>query len=190
MINLIIVNCQSDFVTGTRGGKGIKNTIENIKKFIKNHVEEIDKIIFAIEWHPYNHVSFKKYGGEYPPHCVKYTPGACIEPKLLKFVHSLDINYDVSVRGEMEELDDEAFGEIEYVQDVFGNFHYFDSLVSANADNEYVVCGISNSVEAAIHNMLEEGINPKVFCSGIYHNDGGQAFSKFIKDNKIEKIAQ
>ena len=82
MITLIIVDCQNDFITGTMSVKGAKNAVEEIKKFIKNHSKEIEKIIFTVDWHPHNHMSFKKNGGQWPSHCVQYTPGACIEPKL------------------------------------------------------------------------------------------------------------
>ena len=76
MITLIIVDCQNDFITGTMSVKGAKNSVEEIKKFIKNHRKDIEKIIFTLDWHPYNHMSFKKYGGQWPAHCVKHTPGA------------------------------------------------------------------------------------------------------------------
>ena len=66
MITLIIVDCQNDFITGTMTVKGAKNSVEEIKKFIKNHRKEISKIIFTVDWHPYNHSSFKKYGGQWP----------------------------------------------------------------------------------------------------------------------------
>ena len=92
MITLIIVDCQNDFITGTLTVKGAKAAVEEIKKFIKSHCKEIEKIVFTVDWHPYNHCSFKKYGGQWPNHCVQYTPGACIEPKLLKHVQSLEIS--------------------------------------------------------------------------------------------------
>ena len=105
MITLIIVDCQNDFITGTMSVKGAKSSVEEIKKFIKNHKEEIAKIIFTVDWHPYNHSSFKKYGGLWPSHCVQYTPGACIEPKLLKYVQSFGFDYEVSQKGEIEEVE-------------------------------------------------------------------------------------
>ena len=48
MITLIIVDCQNDFITGTMSVKGARNTVDEIKKFIKKHREEIDKIIFTV----------------------------------------------------------------------------------------------------------------------------------------------
>lgn len=190
MITLIIVDCQNDFITGTMCVKSAKNSIEEIKKFIKSHRKEIEKIIFTIEWHPYNHSSFKKYGGEYQHHCIQYTPGACIEPKLLKVVQSLDINYEVSTRGEIEEVSElGAFNEIEYVQDSLGERYYFDSIATADAATDFVICGVCNAVSSTIKNMLKEEIVPKVFFPGIISNDGGKTFSEFVKLNKLEKIA-
>jgi len=189
MITLIIVDCQNDFITGTMSVKGARNAVEEIKKFIKNHHKEIEKIVFAVEWHPYNHSSFKKYGGEWVHHCIQYTPGACIEPKLLKCVQSFDINYEVSTRGEIEEVTEfGAFNEIEYVQDELGERYYFDSIVTVNANTEFVICGVSNSVTSTINNMIKEEIVPKVFFPGIFSNDGNKIFGEFVRLNKLEKI--
>jgi nicotinamidase/pyrazinamidase len=34
------------------------------------------------DWHPANHLSFRDRGGEWPPHCVQDTEGACFHDKL------------------------------------------------------------------------------------------------------------
>lgn len=190
MITLIIVDCQNDFITGTMSVKGARNAVEEIKKFIKNHRKEISKIIFTVDWHPYNHSSFKKYGGQFPHHCVQFTPGACIEPKLLKFVQSLEIDYDVSRKGEIEEVEEcGAFSDIEYVSDNLGERYYLD-VIEVEANSEFVICGIAGDycVKSTIENMIREDICPKVFCPGIVSIDGGKVFSDFIKENKLEKI--
>ena len=191
MITLIIVDCQNDFITGTMSVKGAKNSVEEIKKFIKNHSKEIEKIIFTVDWHPYNHSSFKKYGGLWPHHCVQFTPGACIEPKLLKFVQSLEIDYEVSQKGEIEEVEQYgAFNEIEFVTDELGQRYYFDSLVTADANTTFVVCGIAGDycVKSTIENLIKGEIVPKVFMPGIVSIDGGKIFSDFVKENKLENI--
>ena len=190
MITLIIVDCQNDFITGTMSVKNAKVAVEEIKDFIKNHRKEIEKIIFTVEWHPYNHSSFKKYGGEWPSHCVQYTPGACIEPKLLKFVQSFPIQYEVSTRGEIEEVTElGAFNEIEMSSDAFPQQkYYFDSIVMADVGTEFVICGVANAVTSTINNMLKEDITTKVFFPGIISNDGNKIFSEFVKANRLEKI--
>lgn len=192
MITLVIVDCQNDFITGTMSVKGAKNAVEEIKKFIKDHRKEIEKIIFTLDWHPYNHCSFKKYGGLWPSHCVKHTPGACIEPKLLKFVQSQEIDFEFCLKGEIEEVEQYgAFCEIEVSSDNFPEKkYYFDSIVTANYNTEFVVCGIAGDycVKSTIQNMLDNEITPKVYCPGIVSIDGGKIFSDFVKENKLEKI--
>ena len=192
MITLIIVDCQNDFITGTMSVKGAKPVVDEIKKFIKNNQKEIEKIVFTVDWHPYNHCSFKRYGGEWPTHCVQYTPGACIEPKLLKLVNSLEIDYAVSQKGDIEEVEQYgAFSEIEFCQDVyFGDRYFFDSIVEVNAKTDFIVCGIAGDycVKETIQNMINEGIIPKVFIKGVASIDGGKSFSQFIKENRLETI--
>ena len=190
MITLIIVDCQNDFITGTMSVKGAKNAVEEIKKFIKKYKKEIVKIVFTVDWHPHNHMSFKKYGGQWPSHCVQYTPGACIEPKLLKFVQSMDINYEVSQKGAIEEVEEYgAFSDIDFRSDELGQRYYLD-IVEVDANTNFVVCGIAGDycVKSTIQNMIDGGICPKVFCPGIASIDGGKVFSNFIKENKLEKI--
>lgn len=189
MITLVIVDCQNDFITGTMTVKGAKNSVEEIKKFIKSHKQEIEKILFTVDWHTYDHCSFKRNGGLWPSHCVQYTPGACIEPKLLKYVQSMNIPYEVSEKGHITEQYG-AFDIIEFLQDELGGRYCFDSIVTARADSDFVVCGIAGDycVKATIQNMLDENIRPKVFMPGIASIDGGKAFSDFVKENKLEKI--
>ena len=189
MITLFIIAAQNDFITGTRSFKSAKNVLEPIKKFIKTHKDEIEKIIFICEWHPHNHMSFKKYGGELPPHCVQYTPGSCIEPKLLKYINSMELNYDVCLTGELEEVEVlGGFNDVDFANDTFSNRVYFDNTGEANMNSDFVVCGVGQNVLYTLDNMLKEDIHPKVFFSGIIDVDGTQKLSKFIKENKLEKI--
>lgn len=191
MITLIIVDCQNDFISGTLLVKGAKNSIEEIKKYVKNHRKEIDKIIFTVDWHPYNHSSFKRNGGQWPNHCVQYTPGACIEPKLLKFVQSLSIDYEVSQKGTIEEVEQYgAFEDIDFIIDELGQRYYFDSLVEADANTNFVICGIAGDycVKATIENLLKGNITPKVLLSGIASIDDGTIIKEFIKENKLEIV--
>lgn len=191
MITLIVVDCQNDFITGTLTVKGGKTAVEEIKKFIKSHHKEIEKIVFTVDWHPYNHSSFKKYGGQWPHHCVQYTPGACIEPKLLKLVQSLDIHYEVSQKGCIKEIEEYgAFSEISCGGDsLFGEKIYLD-IVEVNPESTFVVCGIAGDycVKETIKNLIKGEITPKVFFPGIASIDGGKALSDFVKENRLEKI--
>lgn len=191
MVTLIIVDCQNDFISGTLTVKGSKNAVENIKNYIRTNRKDIDKIVFTVDWHPYNHSSFKGFGGQWPHHCVQYTPGACIEPKLLKFVQSLNLNYEVSQKGTCEEIEEYgAFSDINFTSDSFGSRCYLDT-VETNPESDYVVCGIAGDycVKATMQNMINGGITPKVYVSGIASIDDGSTLETFISENKLEKVS-
>ena len=190
MITLIIVDCQNDFITGTVAVKGAKEVVEEIKNFIKTNKKDIDKIIFTAQWHPYNHCTFKQFGGNLQHHCIQFTPGACIEPKLLKLVQSYNINYEVSTRGTLDEVDQEgAFEEIEFTQDSIGKRYYFDSIAVADADTDFVICGVNN-VKETILNLAFERIYLKVFMKGTIIED--KNFLKEIEgyEQDIKKVSK
>jgi nicotinamidase/pyrazinamidase len=80
---LIVVDVQKDFCPGgslaVPGGDGVVPVLNRyIEKFSSNSLP-----VFATrDWHPENHVSFKAYGGTWPPHCVRETEGAKFHPGL------------------------------------------------------------------------------------------------------------
>ena len=170
MITLIIVDCQNDFISGSMSIEGAKTAVNEIKNYINKYRKDIEKIIFTVDWHPYNHMSFKKHGGDKQNHCIQFTPGACIESKLLKLVQSFNINYEVSKKGEIEEVEElGAFNDIEFVTDELGQYYYFDSLVTANANTDFVICGINQNscIQTTIQNLVNNNICPKIFKKGI-----------------------
>lgn len=93
---LILADCQADFVTGTMSVKKRgKECVERNKIFINRNKEDLEKVIFkCILTSPYDE-RFKRNGGEYPMYCVKWTPGACIEPTILKLLWRLQIPYEI-----------------------------------------------------------------------------------------------
>ena len=191
MITLIIVDCQNDFISGTMSVKGAMDILPKIKQFIINNKNNIDKILLTVDWHPFDHCSFKRNGGQWPTHCVQYTPGACIEPKLLKFIQSSEIPYEVCQKGELSYREQYgAFEEIEYVEDEPISHYYFDSLYTADASTDFVVCGIAGDycVKETIYNLINNDILVKVFKDGIVSIDDGTTLNKFIEENNLEII--
>jgi len=74
---LIVVDVQKDFMPGgalpvPEGDKVVPVLNEYIKLFEKRGLP----VFFTRDWHPENHISFKGYGGVWPPHCVQNTEGA------------------------------------------------------------------------------------------------------------------
>jgi len=81
---LIVVDVQRDFMPGgalpvPEGDKVVKPLNAYIEMFSKRSLP----VFFTRDWHPKDHISFKGYGGIWPPHCVQDTEGAKFHPELL-----------------------------------------------------------------------------------------------------------
>jgi nicotinamidase/pyrazinamidase len=80
---LIVVDIQRDFCPGgalpvTDGDK----IIPTVNDLVRAFEEASLPVFFTRDWHPKNHMSFKAYGGLWPPHCIRNTPGANFHPSL------------------------------------------------------------------------------------------------------------
>ena len=80
---LIIVDVQRDFCSG--GSLPVPEG-EKIVPILNKYIEKFSKagglIVATRDWHPPNHISFKNYGGTWPPHCIQGTPEADFHPDL------------------------------------------------------------------------------------------------------------
>lgn len=94
---LLLVDDQLDFVTGSMSVKKRgKECVERTKIFINRNKDEIEKVVFKCQFTSPDDSRFKRNGGEMPMFCVRHTPGACIEPTILKLLWRLQIPYDVT----------------------------------------------------------------------------------------------
>jgi nicotinamidase/pyrazinamidase len=89
---LVIVDVQKDFCPGgalpVRDGDKV---VPVLNDYINIFVNARAQIYATRDWHPPNHVSFKPYGGIWPPHCIMGTEGAKFHsdlklPKLTKII--------------------------------------------------------------------------------------------------------
>ncbi|MEM3386900.1 MAG: bifunctional nicotinamidase/pyrazinamidase [Nitrososphaerales archaeon] len=80
---LIVVDVQNDFCPG--GALPVPEgdrVVPIINCYIDIFREAGAPIFFTRDWHPKDHISFKGYGGIWPPHCVQNTWGAAFHPAL------------------------------------------------------------------------------------------------------------
>lgn len=74
---LIIVDVQRDFCPG--GALPVPEgdqVVPVLNRYIDAFRKAKAKIFATRDWHPPNHVSFKGYGGVWPPHCIQGSKGA------------------------------------------------------------------------------------------------------------------
>ncbi len=80
---LIIVDVQKDFLPG--GSLPVPSgdeVIPVLNDYISLFKTAKAKVFATRDWHPANHVSFKEFGGIWPPHCIQGTEGANFHPDL------------------------------------------------------------------------------------------------------------
>ena len=74
-IELLIVDPQNDFITGTLAVQGAKEKMLKLSDYIKDFKDEYDYVFVTLDTHPIEHCSFKENGGMWPSHCVFLTNG-------------------------------------------------------------------------------------------------------------------
>ena len=67
MDDLIIVDCQYDFIDGTLACAHSHEAVAWLVDFINTH--EV-RVLYTSDWHSETNGSFKKNGGIWPVHCV------------------------------------------------------------------------------------------------------------------------
>jgi len=97
---LIIVDMQKDFMPG--GALPVPDgdkIVPTLNRYIERFASLNLPVYFTRDWHPKDHISFKGYGGIWPPHCVQGTEGAefhedLIIPQDNKFIISKGTSRD------------------------------------------------------------------------------------------------
>lgn len=184
---LVIVDVQRDFYSpeGALYVKGSENIPGKIADLI--HKEDFDYVVATLDWHPYNHCSFKDFGGIWPAHCVQFTSGSSLAQEIIDSLYKVR-DYDMFLKGANPDM--EEYGAFIFTQGQNdGEFVIKDHF--NNAD-EIVVCGIAGDycVKNTVANILDElGIDPsKVFLweDGIASIDDGTTLREFMGERGLQ----
>ena len=124
---MVVVDLQRDFIDGTLPATDGTRVTEPIKRVLP----KFDKVYFTLDWHPWNHCSFKDFGGIWPQHCVRYTVGAGLPDGILD---GLDLD-NVRFLPKGMNVDKEEYGQFETVKADDQDFFVKGDKV--------VVCGIA-----------------------------------------------
>lgn len=73
MDDLILVDCQHDFIDGTLACEGGEEAVRYLADFLNGHAV---RALYTADWHGPENRSFAENGGVWPVHCVAGTPGA------------------------------------------------------------------------------------------------------------------
>lgn len=169
-----MVDVQYDFAS-PEGALYVKGG-EVIAEKVLEVIDQFDKVVFTMDFHPLDHCSFKENGGIWPAHCVAYTAGTALPMELLRAAR----RYEVALKGEAAER--EEYG-------AFADGKPVESIVNAE---EVVVCGIAGDycVGETLRNIVKmrgssEGV--KAYWNGTAFFDGGIRYGEILAELGVEK---
>lgn len=178
-ITLVVVDFQYDFCL--RGAPlyvpGSDRALWNISHLIEN--KKISKVIFTADWHPANHCSFKRNGGEWNDHCVQFSKGAAIHDLLLYGCISTGTPYEVLTKGTRP-----GFEEYGIIFDAkYRTIRSMSIGTVISPEEQVVVCGLAGDycVLETLKNL--KPIKPMLYLDGVASLDGGIKLNNYIESN-------
>ena len=76
MKDILVVDCQYDFIDGSLACGHSEEAVKNIVEFINSNPDA--QVYYSADWHSLNHCSYTQNGGTWPVHCNANTHGAQI----------------------------------------------------------------------------------------------------------------
>jgi nicotinamidase-related amidase len=201
-ITLIIVDFQKDFafVNGKLAVAGADTARDAIVGFINKNADNIEEIIFTVDWHTAKHCSFKKNGGIWPVHCVQFTEGAGIDDAIMDACIEHNLTTKIFIKGNDDETEEYgAFEKMGTIMSINGsgysisaNNHKNDSPVIFDSTN-VVVCGIAGDycVLNTIKNLRKykspSGVtlDISVLVDGVASIDDGSTLKNYMADEGL-----
>lgn len=185
MKTLIIVDYQYDFYhpKGALYIPGAELCHDSIKYLIAN--DDFDDIIFTLDWHPYNHCSFKENGGQWKRHCVQFTQGASIPYDLVEVANFVTKRKPISnpikywVKGTDSDRE-------EYAPNINGDTARWYS------NSQIVVCGVAGDVCVlnTIKKLIDYELDVSYYMPGIACIDWNRWYAEISYLERMHYLKQ
>ena len=173
---MVVVDLQKDFIDGNLPATDGTRVVEPIK----SKLTAFDRVYFTLDWHPWNHCSFKANGGIWPQHCVRYTVGAALPDGILDNLNIDNVRF--LPKGQAQ--DKEEYGQFENTK---GN----DKDLFVKGD-KVVVCGIAAEycVLETLKNLVrlskEVGFELSVYLEGVASIESNEPLVTYMNENNIK----
>lgn len=180
---LLIIDPQIDFISGSLPVPQAEAAMNALSRYVEENVDRYSVIAMTADRHPYDHLSFKDCGGQWPRHCVHDTVGAAIWPRLFDAAYSTGVHCEVLHKGIARDREEYS---------VFSNTEArrrCRELVDDYGIKQIDVCGLAGDV--CVLESLRQGIRYLPGCSfNVLMRfspsiDVGEALSEFIIKNDV-----
>ena len=176
---LVVIDVQKDFYhpNGTLYVHGGNTLIEKLTTVMPL----FDDIVFTVDWHPANHCSFTKNGGQWPVHCVAYTEGATLPDEFMPYFDEIHDNVCRNIIMKGSDSTREEYG---------ANANAIMIAQNENPEEtEFVFCGIAGDycVKETVDNFIKKfpDIKVSVYTDGTVSLDGGMTLAHYMMENNI-----
>ena len=171
---LIIVDPQYDFITGTLPVAGAEEAMNRLAQLLPDM--DVAEIIVTMDAHPMNHMSYTDQGGEWPPHCTKYSKGAAVWDPLFQALKGRKVTF-------LEKGVDQA-------REEYSAFEQSYPKVLDECD-EIWLCGIAGNVCVlnSLRDLVQHGLGKKIVVlrSLSPSLDDGSALEAMINECGVRK---
>lgn len=183
---LLLVDVQYDFINGSLAVEGAPAVMDALARFVEAQPQgKFDEIVMTVDFHPYEHSSFKDNGGLWPVHCVQYTHGASIYQPVFETVMKLSPKAQVLTKGEDVAVDEYS---------IMANKNSAKKLLAIIEENdiqEIYVAGLCGDycVGNSIKDLVEAGHGDKirVLTRFIGNIDDGTTLRNIIVENNLQE---
>lgn len=145
----MIIDPQVDFIAGSLPVPGADAAMDSLSVYVREHGNVYDKIIVSADRHPFNHCSFKEYGGPWPRHCVHDSVGAAVWPALMESLYMVGDKCLFLYKGERADVEEYSVFKNEVDSNIILN------LVKDNNISTIDICGIAGDV--CVADSIEDG---------------------------------
>lgn len=137
---LLVVDPQLDFITGSLPVGGAAGAMDALAAYVAEHGDDYAVKIVTADWHPYNHCSFDRKGGSWPPHCVQHSAGAALWQPLLEALNESRGGFTLLYKGDRVDRDEYSVMQNEESSSVLLR------LILALGIDRIDVCGLAGNV--------------------------------------------
>ena len=183
---LLLVDVQYDFINGSLAVEGAPEVMDALANYIDAQPKGLfDTIVMTVDFHPYEHSSFRDNGGLWPVHCVQHTHGASIYQPVFEAVKKQSPEAQVLTKGDDIAVDEYSIMANEKsAKKLLG-------IIEGNDIQEIYVAGLCGDycVGNSIKDLVEAGHGDKirVLTRFIGNIDDRTTLRNIIVDNNLQE---
>ena len=184
---LILTDVQYDFINGSLAVDDAPKMMEALADYISSQPAGTFKnIVLTADFHPWNHSSFKEYGGIWPAHCLQFSHGGAFFQPIIDAIAKQGAETTILTKG-----NDEAVDEYSVLQNPVSGPQLLKLIRDSKTDEIYMtgLCGdycVGNSILDLVANGHASKL--RVMTSYIGNIDDGTVLRGIIEKHNLQTI--